>query len=167
LSSSGDEVAAKMCNRRQQTILAVADILSVNVFFLLFNFSHEVFFAHIPIEASLRLRAVALITNTLTARPFGLWLDVVRRKVSRNKLKFARNYLADTMAFATFQLPIYWLNMGIARDVSLDMAMRASFTVLIMAGLLGRPCGAFMSFIRSRIKSNSAGITTETGGSSC
>ena len=124
----------------------LVDTIVVNVFFFLVNFANETLIARMPLVVSLRLRAVALITNTLTARPYGLWRDFLWRRLA--PIDALSCYVADTLVFFTFQLPLYWVNMVIAGNIKLHQVVVASITIGLMAGFLGRPCGIFLNWAR-------------------
>lgn len=132
----------------RQTLLFVIDTVTVNVFFFVVNLTNEVLIGGMSLSASLRVRMIAILTNTLTARPYTLWRDWLARTAGVTDRHLVASYFLDTFAFFSFQLPLYWINMAIAGDITWHQMATVSLTIGAMAGLLGRPCGLFVNAMR-------------------
>jgi len=123
----------------------------MNTFSLAVAIPNELLIAHMSIIAHLKTRLLALITNTITGRPYGIWRDYIVRVVTGNgKAGFVRMYIADTLAFGTFQLPLYLFNLAVGGKATLHQMTVASVTVTSIAGILGRPYGIYLEFLRQK-----------------
>jgi hypothetical protein len=133
----------------------LTDIFAMNTFSYVVSVPIELLISGMSFTEHLQVRFVALILNTLVARPFGIWRSFILGKfcISENSL-FLRNYLADTTAFLLFQLPLYVGNLVLG-GADTDEIIKAGLTVSIIAGLLGRPYGIYLDWIKSRV-----GLTT-------
>ncbi len=95
-----------------------------------------------------RTRTAGLITNTIFGRLCGKWRNYLYKKTNTNdNSPWFRRYLVDSLSFATSQLPIYWINMTLAR-AEVDEKLISSFIVLSVAGVLGKPYGWYLDKVR-------------------
>jgi hypothetical protein len=135
-------------DRAARLRLLLADTLAMNCFSYGTAVPIELLIAGMSFHAHLQVRLAALVVNTLTGRPYGLWRSFLFSKLgldgSAGRLRL---YLGDTAAFLSFQLPIYILNMVIG-GASLGAILKASVTATLISGLLGGPYGLFLDFIR-------------------
>ncbi len=107
-------------------------------------------------QEHLQVRLVALVLNTLVAGPFGWWRQYMFRRLKiHSEDGRVRLYFADTLVFLSFQLPLYIGNM-ILGGAGLMEILKASLTVSVIAGCLGRPYGRYLDFLRARFKLQSA-----------
>jgi hypothetical protein len=134
--------------RARQALVFIIDTLSMNAFFFVVNMANETLVAGMTLSASLQIRLVAIVTNTLTARPYTLWRDFLARRFHLPGRPRLTAYLVDSFVFFSFQLPLYWLNMALVGSIGLAQMVAASLSIGLMAGLLGRPCGAFIDLMR-------------------
>ena len=133
---------------------SLVDIVAMNTFSYVVSVPIELFISGMSFAEHLQVRFVALILNTLVARPFGLWRSYILRKFSiSEKSSFLRNYFADTTAFLLFQLPLYVGNLILGGADNAEI-MKATITISIIAGFLGRPYGIYLDWIRSRVGLN-------------
>lgn len=108
----------------------------------------ELGIAGMDVYQHLQTRLAAAVTNTLTGRPYGIWRDWIFKLLKvKKESHWTKKYLADTLAFAGLQLPIYLANMVIAGADS-DEMIKASIPVTLMAGAMGRPYGAYLDGVR-------------------
>lgn len=105
----------------------------------------ELLLAGMSWQEHLKVRLLAVVFNTLIARPFGLYRNwVVRRFGGRGPVSA---YLVDTYVFLSFQLPLYLGNMYLGGAAWTEM-VTASATFLLIAGALGRPYGIYLDWLR-------------------
>nr|WP_256489510.1 L-alanine exporter AlaE [Pleionea sp. CnH1-48] len=130
---------------------AWVDIFAMNSFSYIVALPIELIIAGMSWQEHLKVRLAALVLNTLVARPFGIWRDfVIKRFGIREDSRFIKVYLVDTLVFLSFQLPLYVGNM-ILGGADWGEIMKASVTVSLIAGLLGRPYGIYLDFIKRRV----------------
>jgi hypothetical protein len=123
------------------------EAFAMNTFSLAVAIPNELLIARMDIGTHIKTRLLAAIMNTLVGRIYGLWRDRVMIVVA-DKSSFHRRYFADTAAFAIFQLPLYWFNMAVGGRASFREMLAASIVVTLLAGLLGRPYGVYLEFLR-------------------
>ncbi len=125
------------------------DIFAMNTFSYVVSVPIELFISGMSFSEHLQVRLVALLLNTLVARPFGIWRSFILKKFKiSDTSSFLKNYLADTSAFLSFQLPLYIGNLILGGADSQEI-MKATITISIIAGFLGRPYGIYLDWIRS------------------
>jgi len=128
--------------------LAIIDITAMNVFSLLIAVPIE-WFSGYSYHEIITTRSIAAIVNSLTGRLYGIWRDRFQRLVQGylQRWDFVRNYLVDTAAFISFQLPLYWICafLGGAR---MREVLAASAGLTLLAGLSGGPYGLFLDRCR-------------------
>lgn len=132
------------------------DIWALNSFSYAVAFPIEILIAGMSWQEHLQVRLVALVLNTLVAGPFGWWRQYLFQRLNINSEDGRlRLYFADTLVFLSFQLPLYIGNM-ILGGAGLMEILKASLTVSVIAGCLGRPYGRYLDFLRARFKLQSA-----------
>jgi hypothetical protein len=92
-------------------------------------------------------RAYGVPIILITRRPYGLYRDWIWRLSRAEVGGAARRLLADTGAFVSFQLPVYWLVLIIV-GASFWQIAAASITVTIILLVSGRPYGALLDVSR-------------------
>lgn len=136
------ESAVSTPSRRRELML---DILAMNSFSWAIAVPIELVLAGMSWQEHLKVRLLAVVFNTVIARPFSLYRNWV---VSRIKGRGALNaYLVDTFVFLSFQLPLYLSNMYLGGANWAEMAT-ASITFMLIAGALGRPYGIYLDWLR-------------------
>ena len=149
----GNERFKKLKGSR--TYRFMVDAFAMNAFSIAICTPNELLIAGMDFEEYIRTRLTALVLNTLTGRPYGVWRDWLIRKVKiRKESPLGMKYVGDTVAFIGFQLPLYWLSMTVGRAELTEM-ISASMTLTIIAGLTGRPYGVWLDKFR-----NECGLTT-------
>ncbi|GAA5524388.1 L-alanine exporter AlaE [Microbulbifer aestuariivivens] len=130
-----------LCRRRELLL----DIFAMNSFSWAVAIPIELLLAGLSLQEHLQVRVMALVFNTLIARPFGQYrLWVHRRLPGQGKL---HGYLVDTFVFLSFQLPLYTGNMLLGGADWLEIAT-ASGTFMLLAGAMGRPYGLYLDWLR-------------------
>ncbi|MCO7224972.1 L-alanine exporter AlaE [Pleionea sp. CnH1-48] len=138
-------------SEKRPFLSAWVDIFAMNSFSYIVALPIELIIAGMSWQEHLKVRLAALVLNTLVARPFGIWRDfVIKRFGIREDSRFIKVYLVDTLVFLSFQLPLYVGNM-ILGGADWGEIMKASVTVSLIAGLLGRPYGIYLDFIKRRV----------------
>ncbi|MFC6981229.1 L-alanine exporter AlaE [Microbulbifer taiwanensis] len=113
----------------------------------------ELVLAGMSWQEHLKVRLLAVIFNTLIARPFSLYRNWVMGRFGGRGTLHA--YLVDTFVFLSFQLPLYLGNMYLGGASWAEMAT-ASATFMLIAGALGRPYGIYLDWLRRVWKDNPA-----------
>lgn len=101
-------------------------------------------------DEHIQVRVVALFLNTLVAWPFGLWRNfIVRSTGLSHDSSGVKTYLVDTLIFLSFQMPLYVGNL-ILGGADLIEIIKATVTVSLIAGTLGRPYGIYLDWLKVR-----------------
>jgi len=124
------------------------DIFSLNVFSYLVALPIELVIADMSFNEHMQVRIVALLLNSVVARPFGVWrsylIKVTGLTQQSGQLK---TYLVDTLIFLSFQMPLYVGNLILGGADQAEI-IKATITVSLIAGTLGRPYGMFLDWVR-------------------
>ena len=107
----------------------------------------EMVVAGLTVEQCLRARLTAIPIILVTGRPYGLYRDWIWRLSGAEEGVAARRVIADTTAFVSFQLPVYWIVLLIA-GASFWQIAAASVTATIILLVSGRPYGALLDVFR-------------------
>jgi len=107
----------------------------------------EIVVAGLTVEQCLRARLTAVPIILVTGRPYGLYRDWIWRLSRAEEGVVARRVIADTTAFVSFQLPVYWIVLIIAGATFWQIAA-ASVTATIILLVSGRPYGALLDAAR-------------------
>lgn len=128
-----------------------ADTFALNTFCYFISLPIELGFAQMTLSTHLSARLVGLFIITSTARPFGMWRDYIFKRFGLSDSdKGLKPYLVDTLAYLSFELPLYMVNMAIS-GATLMQAMKAALTFCIIAGFVGRPYGIYRALIRNKL----------------
>lgn len=128
-----------------------ADTFALNTFCYFISLPIELGFAQMTLSTHLSARLVGLFIITSTARPFGIWRDYIFKKFGiSDSDKGLKPYLVDTLAYLSFELPLYMINMTIS-GATLMQAIKAALIFCIIAGFVGRPYGIYRAFIRNKL----------------
>jgi len=110
--------------------------------------ANEIFVADMAVTDSLKARGIATIVNALTARPYGKYRDLIFKKLRINKESgFWKKYITDTLAFATFQTPLYAGILAVS-GAEPEGVLAGSATITALSGFIGRPYGAYLDVLR-------------------
>jgi len=128
-----------------------ADTFALNTFCYLISIPIELGFAQMTLSTHLTARLIGLFIITGTARPFGIWRDFVFRKMNISASdRGMKPYVVDTLAYLSFELPLYMINMSIS-GASLMQALKAALIFCVIAGVVGRPYGLYRAYVRRKI----------------
>ncbi len=142
--------------RESRVYRFIVDAFAMNAFSIAICTPNELLIAGMDFDEYVRTRLTAIVLNTLTGRPYGVWRDWLVRKLKiGTETSSGIKYLGDTTAFIGFQLPLYWLSMMLGGAELIEM-ISASTTLTVVAGLTGRPYGVWLDKFR-----NECGLTTE------
>ncbi|MFT6899042.1 MAG: hypothetical protein ACJA13_003473 [Paraglaciecola sp.] len=126
------------------------DILALNTFSYLVALPVELGIAGMSFDEHIQVRIVALLLNTLVALPFSLWRNfIVRSTGLHHDSSRLKTYLVDSLIFFSFQLPLYVGNLILGGADFIEI-VKATVTVSLIAGTLGRPYGIYLDWIRVR-----------------
>ena len=135
--------------KRSRVYKFIVEAFTMNVFSLVITTPNEMLIAGMDFGEYIRTRAAALIINTFTGRPYGIWRDWLMGKLRINeKSSMGKKYIGDTLSFIGFQLPIYWLSLMFG-GAELNEMIRACGILTIIAGLTGRPYGVWLDKFRN------------------
>lgn len=142
----GEEKFEKLKKTKAYTVGVEA--FTMNSFSYLVAAPLELGFAGMDFSEHIKTRLAAAVTNTITGRPYGIWRDWVLKKMNVNEdSSKTRKYIADTLAFGGFQLPLYLINMTIG-GAELDEMAKSAVPVTLLSGALGRPYGIYLDGVR-------------------
>ena len=130
----------------------LADTLSMTVFSAVLCMTIEVFLAGLTFGQSLTARLAAIPTNLLTGRAYGIYRDWLFRFSRLREDSWVQAAVVDTVAFLSFQVPLYGIVLMIAGASLRQMVVSAASMTLIFA-LAGRPYGIFLQACRKWILS--------------
>jgi hypothetical protein len=126
----------------------IVEAVTMNLFSFAITTPNELLIAGMDFDEFIKTRLASIVINTVTGRPYGVWRDSLldRMGIGRDS-HFAVKYLYDTLAFVSFQLPLYWLSMFIG-GAELDEMVKASLPLIFISGMTGRPYGFFLDKFR-------------------
>jgi hypothetical protein len=130
----------------------LADTLSMTIFSAVLCMTIEIFLAGLTFGQSLTARIAAIPTNLLTGRAYGIYRDWLFRYTNLNEDSWVQAAIVDTIAFLSFQVPLYGIVLWIAGASLKQMLVSATSMTLIFA-LAGRPYGIFLQACRRWILS--------------
>lgn len=137
--------------RRKQYINFWADAFALNTFCYFIAIPIELGFSQMSLTTHLYARFIGLFIITATARPFGIWRDWVFERFNlTNKDKGIKPYLVDTLAYLSFEMPLYIINLTIS-GASGEQMLKSILVFSLIAGVVGRPYGIYRNFIRQSI----------------
>lgn len=123
----------------------LVDTIATIVFFTLVATFSELVVVGMEPGQVLTARAIMIPVMVLTGRPYGLWRDwVMTRAPTVNPVG---RLAVDTIAFLTFQVPIYVSTLAVAGATAGEVALATASATLFMV-LVGRPFGVFLDMIR-------------------
>lgn len=114
-------------------------------YFTFFATISEVFVAGMDAREVAISRLAAIPAMLLAGRPYGVWRDHVMRALAGRLPDLA----SDTLAFLTFQIPLYAAILFVAGADGAEMAAALSAAVIFML-VLSRPFGLFLDLVRRR-----------------
>ncbi|WP_288131702.1 L-alanine exporter AlaE [Microbulbifer sp.] len=139
---SGDSASASRTSRRGEWLL---DVFAMNSFSWAIAIPIEVVLAGMSWREHLKVRLLAVLFNTVIARPFSLYRNWVVGRCGQGGV--LHNYAVDTFVFLSFQLPLYASNMVLGGASSMEI-LTASGTFVLLAGAMGRPYGFYLDSLR-------------------
>ena len=92
-------------------------------------------------------RLTAIPAMLLTGRPYGLWRDMIFRRTGALDFGPIARTQTDTLAFLTFQVPVYAAILLFAGASPLQILAAISSALILMI-LLGRPYGIYLDACR-------------------
>lgn len=126
------------------------DIFAMNSFSYVVAFMIEIVIAQMSWDAHIKIRLIALVVNSVVARPYTLWRDYINERFNvAPEDSFAKRYLADSFVFLSFQLPIYVGSTILGGASSIEI-IKAAITVTVLAGLLGKPYGMYLDWLTQK-----------------
>ncbi|AGB77061.1 MULTISPECIES: L-alanine exporter AlaE [Pseudocitrobacter] len=126
---------------------AAADTFAMVVYCSVVNMMIEIFLSGMTFEQSLSSRLLAVPVNIIIAWPYGIYRDAIMRQARRiSPAGWVKN-LADTLAYVTFQSPVYVIILlTIGADWHQIAAAVSSNIVVSM--VMGAVYGYFLDFCR-------------------
>lgn len=122
----------------------IADTLALFVFFTITGVVNERYIVGMTWEQVFHARLLGTAVMVPIGRPYGLWRDWVMQRASNNAMSYS---FWDSVALLTFQTPVYAtiIFFSGARGSGLLFGILGAALMML---ILGRPYGAFLSFIR-------------------
>jgi len=128
------------------------DVFVMNTFSYAVAAPIELLIAGMSFESHLNVRLVALVLNTMTARPYGLWREYLLQRFGVTSASArAFQYGVDTLIFISFQLPLYVCNMALG-GATLSNIVKAAPTAALLSGFMGGPYGVYLDWVRAVLK---------------
>lgn len=124
----------------------VADTTALVVFFTTTGILNERFVAGMDWSEVARSRMIGAPLMVLTARPYGVWRDLVMRRAG---VGAASRTLWDTAALLSFQVPIYAAIIAMGGAAG-DELLRGTAGAALLMLVLGRPYGVWLDWVRAR-----------------
>lgn len=115
------------------------------IFFTIVGVLNERFVAGMAWEEVLRARLIGAPLMVLTARPYGMWRDLVMRRAGPS---LRARTAWDALALMSFQVPIY-AGIIAAGGAAGGELIRGTIGAAVLMLLLGRPYGAFLDRVRA------------------
>jgi len=126
----------------------MADTLALLVFSTLAALFTEIVIAGLSLNQSAHARVVAVPVIIVTARPYGVYRDWVLRLFGADGAgERLRRVIADTAAFLSFQLPIYWMILAFAGASPRQIAVSSAGAIAAIC-ISGRPYGVLLDLFR-------------------
>ena len=126
----------------------IADTLALLVFSTLAALFTEIVIAGLSLSQSAHARVIAVPVIIVTARPYGVYRDwVLRRFLAEAAGQRLRRVVADTTAFLSFQLPIYWMILALAGANLRQIAVSSAGAIAAIC-ISGRPYGVLLDLFR-------------------
>ncbi len=126
----------------------LVEAFTMNAFSIAISTPNEILLAGMDFREFIRTRIAAMVFNTLTGRPYGIWRDWLLKKIGLTPYSSrGKKYFGDTLAFIGFQLPGYW-GCCLIGGVELNETIKASIVLTIIAGLTGGPYGIWLEKFR-------------------
>lgn len=125
----------------------LADTFALIVFSTVAGAFVEFLIAGLSASQVLQARLVAVPVILLTARPYGLYRDWLFRAFRARADGPLRAALIDILAFVSFQVPVYALNLAPAGATLGQIAASVASAVVILL-ISGRPYGLFLDWCR-------------------
>ena len=129
-------------SRRQSLLL---DVFAMNSFSWAIAIPIELILAGMSMQEHIKVRLMAVVFNTLIARPFSLYRHWVANRFGGRGV--VHDYLVDTFVFLSFQFPLYLCNMLLGGASWVEIGT-ASITFMLIAGALGRPYGIYLDWLQ-------------------
>jgi hypothetical protein len=129
--------------------LFIADTLAMVIFSFVTGMAIELLIAKMDVMQSITSRVVAIPLNLLTARPYGLYRDLITKRVNV-KHRVLKGFI-DILIFVSFQVPVYIFVLLVA-GANLEQIVKACSSVITFFIFLGRPYGLFLDFLRKLFK---------------
>jgi hypothetical protein len=133
----------------------LVDTTAMIVFSTLLGAFVEIIVSRLEPCQSLRIRLAAIPAMVVTGRSYGLYRDYLFKRFVTAPAGRLAAIVIDTIANATFQLPLY-LSLLAWGGASLRQMLVAGTSILIIAAVSGRPYGIFLSRWRKVMGASSA-----------
>ena len=130
--------------------MLLADTVAMILFSTAMCMMIEIFAAGMTVMQSLVARIAAVPTNLLTGRLYGCYRDMLFRRFDLKVDSLIQTALGDTVAFISFQLPLYVLVLLLAH-ASVNQIIISTTMMTFIFAVAGRPYGIFMDYCRKFI----------------
>lgn len=128
-------------NRRRAFI---ADTTALILFFTTTGIINERVIAGMSWEQVIHARLLGAVLMVPVARPYGVWRDWVMKHAGESRIS---QLLWDSGALVTFQVPLYAMIIAFSGATGGGL-IRGTLGAAVMMLCLGRPYGAFLTWVR-------------------
>ena len=125
----------------------LVDTSAMVIFSTLLGAFVEMVVAGLEPTQSISIRLAAIPVMLVAGRPYGLYRDKLFEWFGGKHATQVRLVLIDTVANMTFQLPLY-LGLLAWGGASPRQMLVAASSILVLAGISGRPYGVFLNYWR-------------------
>jgi hypothetical protein len=129
----------------------IADTIAMVLFSLAVGFFVELFISGMTLEQSIRSRITSIPANLITARPYGFYRDWLFGLLGERRKRATYAFMADTLAFCTFQVPLYAAIL-LSSGASIQQIATSCVTVVFISAFSGRPFGLVLEGTRRLLK---------------
>ena len=130
----------------QQNAERLADVISYATGMVI-----EIGIAGMSWSQSFFSRNASIPLNIISARPFGLFRNVLVRRFAPGQSRLGKA-IADLVAFTAFQIPIYALVLSLS-GASGTQIIKAISSVIVLFLFMGPPYGLWLDLCRRRTAS--------------
>ena len=125
----------------------IADTAAMIIFSTSLGAFVEIIVTGLEPQQSLRIRIAAIPLMLISGRPYGIYRDWLFRRICGARTRGTQSLLIDSLANATFQVPLYLGLLAWGGATPYQMLV-ASLSILVIASVSGRPYGMFLNTCR-------------------
>ena len=125
----------------------LADTTAMILFSTLLGLFVEIVLTGLEPLQSFKIRVAAIPLMLVTGRAYGAYRDLMFERFGNGPSAPLKSLLIDSIANVSFQVPLY-LGLLAWAGASIGQMLVAATSILLIAGISGRPYGIFLNFWR-------------------